>query len=111
MRTTVGENAQLGQEIASKVAASTGGAALLFPLRGVSAIDRDGQPFDNPAARQALLQAMRAHHGTVPLIELDLHINDPAFAEAAAQQLLHLLSIRSAQPAATSRQRDARREA
>jgi uncharacterized protein (UPF0261 family) len=64
MRTTVDENRQLGQEIARKVAASRGPAALLLPLQGVSAIDRAGQPFDDPVARRALFESVRAHAGT-----------------------------------------------
>lgn len=95
MRTTAEECAVLGQEIAQKVAASTGPAALLLPLRGVSAIDKAGEPFDDPEAREALFAAIRAHHGDVPLEELDLHINDEAFADAAAERLLEL--IRSSQ--------------
>jgi len=91
MRTTVAENALLGAEIGRKTAAATGPAAILLPLRGVSAIDRAGQPFDDPAAREALFDAVRGHHGDVELLELDQHINDEAFAEAAARKLLELM--------------------
>jgi uncharacterized protein (UPF0261 family) len=91
MRTTVEENQQLGEEIARKAAAATGPTVLLFPLKGVSAIDREGQPFDDPEARGALLKAIRDHHGRVELIELDYHVNDPQFAEAAADRLLGFL--------------------
>jgi uncharacterized protein (UPF0261 family) len=91
MRTTPDENAHLGAELARKVAASRGPAAILLPLRGVSAIDRTGQPFDDPAAREALFQAIREQHGRVELIELDCHINDPQFAAAAAEKLLALM--------------------
>jgi uncharacterized protein (UPF0261 family) len=91
MRTTPAETAKLGEELARKVAASRGPAAILLPLRGVSAIDRAGQPFDDPAAREALFQAIRANHGPAELIELDRHINDAEFAAAAAQKLLALL--------------------
>jgi uncharacterized protein (UPF0261 family) len=63
------------------------------PLRGVSAIDCEGQPFWWPEADQALFQSLR--HWMAPqveLIELDLHINDPAFAEAATGTLLRLMA-------------------
>ncbi len=92
MRTTAEENRKLGEEIARKAVAATGPTAILFPLQGVSAIDREGQPFDDPAARAALLDALRHHHGRVELIELDDHINDSQFAEAAAQKLIGLLA-------------------
>jgi REP element-mobilizing transposase RayT len=91
MRTTLAENAKLGEEIGRKVSASKGPAAILLPLRGVSAIDRTGQPFDDPAARTALFDSIRAHHGEIELVELDAHINDESFAAIAAHKLLSLL--------------------
>jgi len=92
MRTTPDENDRLGKEIAEKASAAQGPTAILVPLRGVSAIDKEGQPFWWPEADQALFQSLRnwiSPH--VELIELDLHINDPAFAEAAAATLLRFL--------------------
>ncbi|MCH7727481.1 MAG: Tm-1-like ATP-binding domain-containing protein, partial [Planctomycetes bacterium] len=91
MRTTVQENVKLGTEIARKVAATTGPAAILLPLRGVSAIDCEGQSFNDPAAREALFNAIRQNHGNVQLIEMGAHINDAEFAEAAANKLLELM--------------------
>jgi uncharacterized protein (UPF0261 family) len=43
-------------------------------------------PFHDPAANHALFDAIRAGWVAAPnrkLIEIDAHINDPAFAEAA----------------------------
>ena len=94
MRTTPEENAKLGEEIGRKLSASTGPTAILLPLKGVSAIDRTGQSFDDPAARQSLFAAIRQHHGSVELLELDHHINDREFAEAAARKLLAMLAAR-----------------
>lgn len=91
MRTTVEENARLGEEIGRKVAASRGPAAIILPRRGVSAIDRQGEAFDDPAARRALLDAVRRHCGQIELLDLDLHINDAQFAEAAAKKLIALM--------------------
>ncbi|HZZ72674.1 MAG TPA: Tm-1-like ATP-binding domain-containing protein [Pirellulales bacterium] len=91
MRTTPAENRHLGEEMGRKVAAASGRAAVLFPSRGVSALDRAGQPFDDPTARAELLAGIRATLGTGELIEVDSHINDRSFAEAAADKLLELL--------------------
>lgn len=91
MRTTPEENARLGEEIGKKLASATGPAAIIVPLEGVSAIDRTGQPFDDPAARRELVAALRRSHGSVELIELPVHINDPVFAQAAAEKLLALM--------------------
>ena len=38
--------------------------------------------------------AIRRDHADIELIEQPLHINDPAFAEAAAQQLLKLIQAK-----------------
>ena len=91
MRTTAEECARIGADIARKLARARGPFAVLLPSRGVSAIDRAGQPFDDPAARQALHGAIRAGLPAAHVEELDLHINDPAFAEAAAGRLLALM--------------------
>jgi uncharacterized protein (UPF0261 family) len=100
MRTTAEENKKLGEEIAQKAAAATGPTAIVFPLKGVSAIDREGQPFDDRQARNALLDSLRRNHGSVELLELDRHINDPDFAQAATSKLIELIQ-RSAKPTAT----------
>ena len=94
MRTTPDENVRIGTDLGRKVAASRGPAIIMLPRQGVSAIDRSGQPFDDPQARTALYAAIRGSCGSVPLIEMDLHINDPAFAEAAASKLLELIGTR-----------------
>jgi uncharacterized protein (UPF0261 family) len=91
MRTTPSENARLGREIGEKLAAATGPTALMIPLQGVSAIDRVGQPFDDPEARTQLFTALRQYYGAAERIELDLHINDEPFAVACAEKLLSLM--------------------
>ena len=83
---------ELGKEIAEKASAARGPTALLVPLAGVSAIDKEGQPFWWPEADAALFQSLRQWISPrVKLIELDMHINDPRFAEAAAATLLRLM--------------------
>jgi uncharacterized protein (UPF0261 family) len=91
MRTTPEENAKLGEEIGRKVAASTGPACILLPLKGVSAIDRTGQPFDDPVARAALFDGVRRTRNGASLVEMDCHINDEDFAIACAKQLRSML--------------------
>jgi uncharacterized protein (UPF0261 family) len=65
---------------------------MLLPLQGVSALDRAGQPFDDPLARAALFESLRRHRTQTQLVEIDCHMNAPPFAEAAANHLLRLLS-------------------
>lgn len=93
MRTTPEENTQLGEEIVRKLSKSRGPVALLLPSQGVSAIDQAGQPFDDAFARAALFNGMQNAETSVEIITYDdLHINDPAFAAAAANKLLALMS-------------------
>ncbi len=93
MRTTPDENAALGAEIGRKLAGTSGKAEIWLPLRGVSAIDAPGQPFEDQAASEALFSAIRAHAGETRIVEVDLHINAPEFAEAAADRLIELLRV------------------
>jgi uncharacterized protein (UPF0261 family) len=92
MRTTADECRSIGGRIAAKLNASTGPVTLMIPLRGVSMIDADGQPFHDPVADSALFESLRAGIGAnVTLKEVDAHINDPSFAHALADELLSLL--------------------
>jgi uncharacterized protein (UPF0261 family) len=92
MRTTPEECAELGRIIAAKLNQTKGPTTLFLPLKGVSAIDKEGQPFYLPAADAALFNALRENiRPPVELVELDLHINDPEFAAAMADRLLEML--------------------
>ena len=91
MRTTPEENDRLGLEIAQKACAAKGPTAIILPLRGVSSLDIEGGPFWWPEADAALFQSLRNWVAGVELIELDLHINDPAFGRIAAETLLRLM--------------------
>jgi len=85
MRTTSEENRRIGEFIVSRLNRMSGPVRFLLPLKGVSAIDAAGQPFHDPAADAALFDAIRQGWQDAPnrqLVELDLHINDPAFAAA-----------------------------
>ncbi|MGO9206508.1 MAG: Tm-1-like ATP-binding domain-containing protein [Candidatus Limnocylindrales bacterium] len=94
MRTTPEECAKLGEIIAGKLNQTTGPTALFVPLKGVSQIDAEGMPFYDPAADAALFDAIRAHldRTKVDLVEMDLNINDPAFADAMADRLLSMIA-------------------
>jgi uncharacterized protein (UPF0261 family) len=96
VRTTPAENDRLGHEIALKVSAARGPAAVVLPLRGLSSLDREGGPFWRPEADCAIYQSVRnwiSPH--VRLVEMDLHVNDPAFARSVAAVLLEMLAGRA----------------
>jgi uncharacterized protein (UPF0261 family) len=65
---------------------------VLIPLRGVSAIDREGGPFYSQEALNAYRLALKAALSpSIRLIELDAHINDESFARTAAHLLIESL--------------------
>jgi uncharacterized protein (UPF0261 family) len=93
MRTTPEEMDRLGKGIAEKTSAAGGPTCVLLPLKGVSAIDAEGKPFWWPEADAALFQSVRNWIAPyVELVELDLHVNDPAFAAACANKLLEMMA-------------------
>ncbi|MNW03438.1 hypothetical protein D3C71_1993740 [compost metagenome] len=93
MRTTVAENEQIGRKLAEKLNMAKGSTVLLLPLKGISAIDVEGKPFYGPEEDQMLFDTLRQHvdRSRVEVIEMDCAINDPVFAEAAAQKLIALM--------------------
>jgi len=93
MRTTPEENADIGRTLAEKANASSGPVAFLLPLGGVSILDSPGQPFWNPEADRACFEAIRRHaRKDIPVYEMDANINDPMFADRAADLLLEMLA-------------------
>jgi uncharacterized protein (UPF0261 family) len=88
MRTTAEECATLGRLIAEKLNRAQGPLTVFVPLKGVSLIATEGQVFYDPVADEALFGALREHlDPEIDLVELDLDINDPGFAEAMADRL------------------------
>jgi uncharacterized protein (UPF0261 family) len=95
MRTTPEEMDRLGKGVAEKTSASNAPTCVMVPLRGVSAIDAEGQPFWWPEADAALFQSLRNWVAPyVEVVERDEHINDAAFAGACAEKLLELIARR-----------------
>ena len=96
MRTTPAECAELGRRIARKLSAATGPTALFVPLKGVSMIATEDGPFYDREADEALFAALREDLGeNVELHELDLDVNDPAFADAMANRLDEMLRLQA----------------
>ncbi len=93
MRTTAAENTAIGRRIAERLNAAIGPLTLLFPLRGVSALDAEGAAFFDPDADAALLATFRSALRSPSVLEtIDVHINAPAFAQRAVALLLAQLS-------------------
>jgi len=74
----------VARRIGERLAQARAPICLLLPKRGIEGWDRPGEPLHDPEALDAFVDEMRK---SVPpgvrLLELDAHINDDAFHEAA----------------------------
>ena len=97
MRTTPEECREIAAVIARKLNAASGPTVLFVPLRGVSAIATEGQPFHDPDADEALFSTLREEVDAtrVEVHEVDADVNDPAFALAMANRLHELIGARA----------------
>jgi uncharacterized protein (UPF0261 family) len=95
LRTNVAENTRMGELIAAAANAATAPVAVALPLQGVSMLDSPGGAFWDPEADQACFAAIKRNlKPQIPVIELDLNINDAAFADRVADMLLKMLQQR-----------------
>ena len=91
VRTTPEENRMVGKWIGEKLNQCEGPVRFLIPEKGVSTLDAPEQPFFDPEADEALFSAIEATvrvTGTRIVRRLPLHINDPVFGSALAQNFL-----------------------
>jgi uncharacterized protein (UPF0261 family) len=91
MRTTADELREAGRVIAERLNRSPGPVRLLLPLGGLSALDAPGQPFHDPGANAALFETLERcfrSTDTHRLTAVPAHINDAAFSEALAEEVL-----------------------
>ena len=92
LRTNVRENVRIGEMIAAAVNQATAPAAVLLPMKGVSMLDSEGDRFWDPEADRACFDAIRnGLRADIPVHEIDHNINDPEFADSAANTLLEML--------------------
>jgi uncharacterized protein (UPF0261 family) len=91
MRTSVEDNVRQGRWIAGRLNRCEGKVLFLLPTGGVSALDAPGQAFFDPAADAALFDTLVAEFRPTDhrrLVRVPYHINDPRFAEIAAEGFL-----------------------
>jgi len=92
VRTSKKEMAQIGQLMAQRLNEAQGPAAVLVPMRGFSYSDRPGHPFHSPEADAALVAALETGlDSRIQLLKIDAHVNEAAFAEAAATKMQELM--------------------
>lgn len=93
-RATPDECRELAALVAGKLNAATGPTVLFVPLRGFSLLTTEGQVLNDMVADEALISTLREHidQTKVEVHEVDVDINDPAFALAMAERLHELVS-------------------
>jgi len=93
MRTNKEENEAIGMRLVEKLNLAKGKTALFIPLKGVSAIDVECQPFYGPEEDEVLFNILKngVNRNIVEVVEMDCAINDVEFAEAAAQKLIDMM--------------------
>ena len=96
MRTTAPECAKIASALAEKWNQAQEEMTVLLPMKGVSMIDAEGQPFYDPEARDVLFSTLKENlnNPNVGVTEVDCNINDPEFAEYAALRLMELIQNR-----------------
>lgn len=91
MRTNPEENRIFGRVIAERVNTTRAKVAVMLPLCGISANDVEGKPFYSAESNQELFDSITKNlRKDIPVQALPFHINDPAFADAAAKTMIAL---------------------
>lgn len=93
MRTTADECREIARRMAAQLNRATAPVTVVLPLGGVSMIDAPGKPFHDPDADRALFEALRAALAPhIRVVEVDAHVNDPAFADVLVREMLTALA-------------------
>lgn len=93
VRLTRDEMEQIGHIMARKLNTTRGPLVVVVPTRGLSIPNVPSGVFWNPDADAAFLAALRADlQPNIPLITMEAHINDAAFAERVADEYLRLMN-------------------
>ena len=83
---TPDQRREMAQALCEKLAQATAPVVFLLPLQGGNEWDRPGAPLNDPDGLAAFIDEMRARRpANVELRELDCHINDPGFSDAALE--------------------------
>jgi uncharacterized protein (UPF0261 family) len=92
MRTTVEENIQIATFVAEKINQAKGPVCVIFPLGGVSSIDRPGKIFYDPEANTALFSTLKQKlDPKIEIIEDEHHLDDPEFAVRVGETMIRLM--------------------
>jgi uncharacterized protein (UPF0261 family) len=83
---------EVAKEIAVKLNRARGPVKVFIPLKGFSFPDREGLPHWEPEGNQVFIDALKKHlQDSIPLVELDAHINDPEFIDPVIGEFITMM--------------------
>ena len=86
------EMVEVGKEVARRLQYTKGDAIFLIPTGGYDSYAVEGMGFYDPEADSAFVEVLKKNlPKNIRIIERGTHIEDPAFAEEAAQMLIELI--------------------
>ena len=92
VRLSPDELQSVGKITAEKINRAKGPTRVYIPLRGFSYPDREHLPHWEPEGNRAFIEALKAHlHPSIPLEEIDAHINDPEFIDPVLDAFLSMM--------------------
>jgi uncharacterized protein (UPF0261 family) len=92
LRTKKNEMIEVAQAMAGKINSAKGKTAVIFPLQGLSILDKVDKEFDDPGANFAFFETLKQNlKPEVKVKEVNAHITDTLFADEAAEMLCELL--------------------
>jgi len=92
VRANQAEMSDAGRFVAERLSQTTGPAVIVIPRRGFSQLNIKGGPLFDPQADQGFIEGLTAAGaGRLAIAELEMHINEPAFAEAVSAELRSLM--------------------
>ena len=92
VRLSPDELVSVGKLTAQKLNRGKGPIRVFIPLKGFSYPDRKNLPHWEPEGNQAFIDSFKANlNPSVPVIELDAHINDPEFIDPVTEAFLSIM--------------------
>ncbi len=92
LRTKKKEMIEVAEVMAEKINKAKGRTAVIFPLKGLSILDKMDKEFDDPEANNAFFERLKQRlKPEVEVKEVDAHITDNLFADEAIKMLYRLI--------------------
>ena len=93
VRLSAGELTEIGKLVADKLNRAKGPTEVFIPLKGFSYPDRVNLPHWEPEGNQAFIDALITQLSpSIPVFEIDAHINDPVFIDPVVENFLAMMS-------------------